>query len=135
MEIEEFVSLVQNHFPGARLIEVIDMKKASDQQKKAYHLFCRQLADHMNAHNIDMKAVFEAKKVSMPMDEELVKRVLWKPIQAAKYDCESINEIPAAGIDFVYEMLIKHLGEHCGMPYIPFPSEEEMAAREANDRQ
>ena len=97
------------------------MNQRTEQQNKGLHLFFEQLADHLNANNMGMKTVLAVKEVDIDWDKETVKRVLWKPIMKAKYDKDSTAQLGREEISDIHEILMKLLGEKCGVSYLEFP--------------
>ena len=93
-------------------------------QNSALHKYFELLADALNDAGYDMKAVLEKKEVDVPWDGEMVKRVLWKGIQIAKFDKESTTKLETDEVNKVYEILDRHISSHFGV-HVEFPSYEE----------
>jgi hypothetical protein len=109
--------------------EDTDMTQRTDHQNAALHLFFRQLAQAMQDADIDLKKLVEAKAVSVPMTEEMVKSVIWKPIQQTMYGKLSTTELDRAKeISDIYDVVNRHMIENFsddGLVVPPFPSYEE----------
>lgn len=98
--------------------------KRTDQQNESLHVFCEQLAETLNDSGLEMKAVLSVKEIDVPWNKDTVKEVLWKPIQKAKTGKKSTTELSRVEPSEVHAILMRHLGEKLGVPYIPWPSEE-----------
>ena len=90
----------------------------TDQQRKALEVYCRMVADEMNASGYDFKQV-----ISLPvsMTQDLVKEYIFKVIMRAMFsDKESTTQLSTTEIQAVYETMNNALAEKFGIS-IPWP--------------
>ena len=99
-------------------------QQRTDQQRKAIEVFCRELADVLNSHGLDMQAVFNVKEVSVPWSQESAKEVLFKPIMTAMFQVESTTELERGQCGKVHAILCKNLSEKLGITCPEWPSKE-----------
>lgn len=99
-----------------------DIKKHTDQQRKALHLYCELLAQALNDAGLDMKKTLKP-EIDIPWTKESVKNHLWRPIQQALTEKRSTTQLDRVEPSQIYEVLNKHLAEKFGIS-VPFPSEE-----------
>ena len=97
-------------------------QQRTGQQNRALHLLFRLVADHCEEHGIDVQQMLPA--IDIPMSEELVKRLLWHPIQKKMFNKNSTADLTRGEIDEVYEVFNRYLAQH-GI-HEPFPSLEEL---------
>ena len=98
--------------------------KRTEQQNKALHLAFRILADTLNEKGLEMKPVLAVKEIDVPWTETSVKEVLYRPIMIAMTQKGSTTELDRLEVSQVWDVLMRHLGEHFGIN-VPFPSEDE----------
>lgn len=99
-----------------------ELKKHTDQQRKALHLFCELLAQALNDAGYTVQKTLRH-DVEIPWSKTLVKELLWRPVQEAMTDKHSTTELDRMEPSQIYEVLNLHLGEKLGI-HVPFPSEE-----------
>jgi len=104
------------------------VKRRSNSQNNAFHLYFRQLADKLNESGFDMKKTLRA-DYDIPWTEKLIKMHLWKPIMEAHLGKESTKDLTSSEVDNVYDILNRALGEKTGV-YVPFPSVETLIQNE-----
>nr|BAR33282.1 hypothetical protein [uncultured Mediterranean phage uvMED] len=102
-------------------------RQRSELQNRAIHVFCREIAESLNNAGIERETSIKIKSnvlknvVDVPWSMELVKDLIWRPVQLAKYpEKESTVKLERAEVSDVAEIIIKHLGENFGI-YVPFP--------------
>ena len=93
------------------------------QQNKSLHLFFRLLADELNGAGFSVMETLRH-DAEIPWTEELVKALMWKPIQNAMYDKTSTQRLTTTQTQEVYETLNRHLAEKIGV-HVPWPQWEE----------
>lgn len=103
--------------------------KLTPQQRKALHLYLRELAAALNAAGLDMKQVLKP-AVEIPWNEEMAKEFLWRPIQKAMLKADSTEDLDKLDVSSVYEVLDRHISEKFGV-HVEFPSDERMASEAA----
>lgn len=99
--------------------------KRTDQQNKAIHKYCEQLADALN----DAGYTFNDQKViqiDVQFTKENVKESIWRNVQTALYpEKHSTTELEKMEVSEVYENISRFIGERAGV-HVPFPSQEEI---------
>ncbi len=103
--------------------------KLTPQQRKALHLYLRELAAALNAAGLDMKATLKP-SVEIPWTEEMAKEFLWRPIQKVMTKKESTEELDKLDVSEIYAVLDRHIAEKFGV-HVEFPSDERMASEAA----
>ena len=96
-------------------------EQRTDKQNASLHLFFEHLATELNDSGMDVKKVIEFKTVDVPWSKELVKELLWKPIEQAMLGKESTTKLTTKEVGEVYEVLNRHLATKLGVS-VPFPS-------------
>lgn len=93
----------------------------TDNQRKAFHAGCQELADHLNAHGKDMRAVLKH-DVDIPWTKDTVKEYIFRPIMKAMYGYESHTELKKIEeVSKLWDVAFKHLGERVEVEYMEFP--------------
>jgi hypothetical protein len=95
----------------------------SDQQNKSIHVYCEELANKFNEAGLDARKVLKP-DVHIPWNKEMVKRLIWKPVQDAMFDKYSTTKLSRTEVSEVYEVLNRHTAERFGIS-VPFPTKEE----------
>ena len=96
--------------------------RRTGQQNKALHKFCEMLAEALNDAGYTVQKTLRH-DVDIPWNKDLVKELLWKPIQVAMTDKESTTELTTVEPSQIYEVLNLHLGEKLKI-HVEWPSEE-----------
>ena len=101
------------------------MKKRTEAQNNALHLYFEMVAESLNHEGLDVRVVLQViaeKGVDMMWSKELVKELLWRNIQKKYLAKHSTTELDSIGeINQIYDMLNKFLGENFFIT-APFPS-------------
>ena len=105
-------------------------KQRTIKQNRALHLFYYQLAELLNEHGLDMKAVLK-EDVDIPWTTENVKNHLWRPLQEAYLNKKSTIQLETNEIDKIYNILCKMLGEKFGL-HQEFPNMENYIQKQIN---
>ncbi|MEK7524002.1 MAG: hypothetical protein AAB588_03135 [Patescibacteria group bacterium] len=92
-------------------------------QNRALHLYFTLLADAMNEAGIELKEALP--EIDIPLDGELVKNAIWRPVQRAQLNKISTTKLTTKEIDKVYDTLNRYLGEKYGL-HVPFPNIDEL---------
>ncbi|MEN8171402.1 MAG: hypothetical protein ABFS03_00830 [Chloroflexota bacterium] len=79
----------------------------------------------MRDQDIDMQKLLEAKSVSVPVTEEMVKEVIWKPIQETMYGDKSTTKLETGEVSRIFDVLNRHFANSFNGLHVPFPSYEE----------
>lgn len=98
-------------------------KPRTEQQSRALHLFCGQLAEVLNDAGLDMRKVLKP-TYNLPWTKESVKEHLWRAVQKAMFNKQSTTQLLKQGeIDAIYEVLVRELGEKHHIEVPPFPND------------
>lgn len=93
-------------------------------QNNALHLFCRNLAEALNAAGLDQRAVLKP-GVEIPWTQEAVKHSLWAPVQNAMIGKQSTADAGKTEYSGVYDVLMRHLSEKFGI-HEEWPTNEKL---------
>lgn len=96
-------------------------KRKTDKQRGALHVGCGELADHLNAIGKDMRTVLKP-EVSIPWTMLTVKEYLFKPILKSYANKDSTEDMDKHEPGQVWDIMMKFLGEHHHVKYMPWPS-------------
>ena len=121
---------ISDEWDDHRYLEIEIKQKAGQRtltQNRSLHLFCRMLADGLNAAGLDMRKVLR-QDVDIPWTTETVKNQLWRPIQKALTDKQSTTEITTVEPTAIHQVLSRHLGEKLGVTCPAWPTREREAA-------
>lgn len=94
----------------------------TDQQNKAIHKYCDELAKAFNEAGLDMRKVLKP-AIFIPWNKTSVKQHIWRPVQEAMVNKRSTTQLDTPEVSEVYEVLNRHLSQEFGL-HIPFPSRE-----------
>jgi hypothetical protein len=94
---------------------------ATSAQKRALHLWCRLVADYLNAHGIGMKAVFAVKAVDVPWNDVMVKNALFRPLYTAISGHDSTTMADTKHYGETERVLSHKLAEALGITLPPWP--------------
>jgi hypothetical protein len=97
-------------------------KQRTMSQNNALHLYCKMLADELNAAGFTVQLVLK-EKIELEWDTSKVKELLWRPTQQAITGKKSTVDLDKMeDIDKVYEHLNRHISEKFGI-HVAFPSQ------------
>lgn len=91
-------------------------------QNNALHKYFELLAKALADAGLDARKVMKP-EIAIPFTPEMVKNLLWRPIQKAMTGKESTTELDTAEPSQIHAVLDLHMGEKFGI-HVPFPSEE-----------
>ena len=91
-------------------------------QNAALHLYYRMLAEALNDAGLDARKTLKP-EIEIPWTPEMIKDLLWRPIQEAMTGKHSTTELNTVDPSEIYQVLDRHLGEKFGL-HVPFPSHE-----------
>lgn len=101
----------------------IPEKQRTDAQNKALHVYFEHVAKALNDAGFGLKTIIVP--IDTPFTKELVKQIIWRPIQEAVLNKTSTTELKSQkDIDAVYEVMNRWLAE-MGI-HEDFPSVESM---------
>lgn len=96
----------------------------TDNQRKAFHAGCTELADHLNSIGKDMRTVLKH-DVDIPWTKDTVKEFIFRPIMKAMYGYESHTELKKIEeVSKLWDVAMKHLGEKVEVEYMEFPNDK-----------
>jgi len=126
-DFEELFEAQQDAEKANNIYEVISCKQLIDvrtlKQNNALHKYFEMLAEELNNAGYDVKKTLSS-KLEHPWNAELIKELIWRPVQEACLGKKSTTELSKQkDIDVIYDVINKHMGENFGI-YVPFPSEE-----------
>lgn len=110
-QLREFLSAVSQAETWPIELTVDDAPKAKKRtlsQNAALHLWCRQVAKHLNDAGLDMRAVMKP-SAQIPWTTENVKNNLWRPMQIALCEKQSTAYASKKDYNTVYSVLSQHL--------------------------
>lgn len=105
----------------------MEEKQRTIPQNNSLHLFFRLIAEQLNDAGLDIRAVLEP-TVDIAWNENLVKELLWRPIQKLQLQKHSTTELTTRDIDVIYDTLNLFLSKH-GV-HVPFPSMESLSLKD-----
>ena len=111
----------------AKHIKVINgsMQRTS-QQNRAMHKLFADVAEALDREGHTVQDVTKAiRRAEIRITPEIVKEVIWKPLQQVMYGKESTTELEKHELDRVYEVLNKWLGDNFNGLCVDFPSREQ----------
>ena len=91
-------------------------------QNAALHLYYRMLAEALNDAGLDARKTLKP-EIEIPWTPEMIKDLLWRPIQEAMTGKHSTTELNTVDPSEIYQVLDRHLGEKFSL-HVPFPSYE-----------
>ena len=80
-------------------------------QNNALHLWCRWVADELNANDISTAKFFKP-GFELSFTEHIVKENMWKPIQEALFGSDSTKVLTTSEVSQIYDVLNRKLSEH-----------------------
>lgn len=111
-------------------VDITNVKKRSDRQNRALHLWFEQLSEALNDAGYDVRSVIR-KEVPIPWTAYNVKELLWRPVQEKMLGEKSTTKLRAQDIDRIYDVLNRALGERKGI-YVEFPNLDALIDKTTN---
>ena len=96
--------------------------KYTRKQHNAIFVYCEDVAKKFNASGQDMRKVLKP-EVEIPWTKESVYKFMWKKVQEAMFDSDSITKLETDQVSAIYETLNRHTAKR-GVS-AKFPSKEE----------
>jgi hypothetical protein len=92
------------------------------QQQKSLHLYYQLLADSLNDSGWTIQK-FLKHAVEINWTKDLVKELLWRPIQKMLVQKSSTTKLDKTQeIDLIYDHITRHVGELCGV-HVAWPND------------
>jgi predicted RecB family nuclease len=84
----------------------------SGKQNSALHLFFTMVADQLNDSGAEFQdAGLSTGQISTIYTCNIVKELIWRPLQTALFDVKSTTELTTCQIDRILDIIIKFFGE------------------------
>lgn len=93
----------------------------TSQQRKALELYCKLLAESLNASGYDMRQVLKP-EIDIPWTQESVKNHIWRPIMKTMYNIDHTPDMTTDMVDKIHDVINRHLSKY--IEHVPFPSHE-----------
>lgn len=93
------------------------------QQRKAIEVYCRLLADALNAAGFDMRTFPWREGLSVPWTQTAIKEKFWKPTQDAMLGKESSTQLETKEVNVIYEAVDAAISSRTGV-HVEFPSKD-----------
>jgi predicted transcriptional regulator len=101
-----------------------EIKIRTNQQSKAIHLFCKQVADALNNEGHTMQSVVKhINKMEIVPTKNNVKEIIWRTAQLSTCHTDSTTLLERKDIDKIYDAINMFLG-HYFQIHVPFPSND-----------
>lgn len=103
----------------------VQLKQRTSTQNRALHKLFADVAEALDREGHTVQDVTKAiKKAEVRVTPEIVKEVIWKPLQEVMYGTKSTTELSTIQVDKVYEILNKWLGDNFNGINVPFPEQD-----------
>jgi len=124
----EYSPISFSRFAAANNEKVVDIvvrkSKRTDRQNRSLHLFLSQVAEALDKEGFTVQDVTaQIKKAEIHPTQEILKEVVWRPLQEIILGTKSTTELGKGDVDKVYEVFNKWLGENFHI-FVPFPHHE-----------
>ena len=106
------------------IIEICQNKGITTQQMKALHLWFENVAKTFTDAGLDIKKTLST-KIDHHWTAELVKELMWRPVQQSYLGKKSVKNLKAEEISAIFDIINRHNGENFGI-YEPFPDQQEL---------
>ena len=108
-QADQFCEYIRANQDKGQIYEIIQPTR-TQHQNSAIHAYCREVAEVMAAHGMDMKTVI---KDGVPIEPTmyLVKDYMWRPVQEAVTGVKSTTKVNKFEVNEVYEHLSRLLVE------------------------
>lgn len=96
-----------------RLIELKDIKNTrTNQQNRALHLFFDFISEELNNLGMEFKYIgLSTPEISLMYTPDLVKNMVWRPIQIALFDVVSTTDLDTEQMNQIIDVITKFLGD------------------------
>jgi hypothetical protein len=95
-------------------------EKRTSQQQKALELWCKILAEDLNAAGLDQRKVLKP-SIAIPWNQPDVKNKIFRPVFTAMTGLESTADADPSDYNPVYEVLCRHLAMRLGVTAPAWP--------------
>jgi len=104
------------YIAGYKITVTIEKPKRTDQQRKAIEVYCQILAKKLSDAGKDIMTTLR-REASIPWTQELIKALVWKPIQKTMFDTNSTTKLNTGQVTKIYEVINRHMGENHGISF------------------
>jgi len=94
-------------------------------QQKALHLAFTKLAETLNDAGLTVEQTLK-QNWKINWTGELIKELIWRPIQIAMYEIKSTTKIDSKQINRIYDEITINMAENLGVEVDLFPSWEQL---------
>jgi len=116
-DYEDIDEKIRNaYIAGNKITVLIEKPKRTDQQRKAIEVYCNMLAKKLSDSGKDIMTTLK-QDASIPWTQELIKSLVWKPIQKTMFDTNSTTKLNTEQVSKVYEVINRHMGENHGVSF------------------
>ena len=100
-------------------------KQRTNLQNRSLHMYFKLLAIAFKESNVTMPDLIELPfvEIDLSIDEDLIKKKLWKPIQKALIDEESTAKAKRRDYTEVYDTLNRYTSDRFGI-HVPWPRKQ-----------
>lgn len=102
------------------MIKIKRGKQRTSIQNNSLHKYCELVASNLNAHGFDMHKTL-SHDIEVPWTKELVKELIWKPVQKSQIAKESTTEAERQDYSKIYDIINRYLINRFEI-YVPWPS-------------
>ena len=107
-------------------------EKRTSQQQKALELWCKILAEDLNAAGLDQRKVLKP-SIAIPWNQPDVKDKIFRPVFTAMTGLESTADADPSDYNPVYQVLCRHLAMRLGVTAPAWPDRNREDLRDAQD--
>ena len=101
------------------------------QQRKAVYKYFDMVATTLNTDKSRWMAVQVGNQlIRSPWDKDSVKKYIWKPLQTALLETDSINDLDRVGPSEIYDHVNNFISTEFGI-HVPFPDRFSLAEEKA----
>lgn len=109
---------------GSYSVEIKKLPKTrTAKQNRALHLYCAMTAETLNECDLSLQKVLEHAKVEINWNQDMVKRVIWSPVQEAITGTARTSKAQTDQYSVVYDHVNRFLSDKFGVS-VPWPSEQ-----------
>ena len=119
--INDFIEQAEETF-GRVSVTMKDHPRRTDQQNKAMHKYFELLSTALNDAGLDARKTLKP-EVEIPWTPEMIKNLMWRPIQEAMTGKKSTTELTTVEPSEVHAVLNRHLSSKFGLN-VEWPSDE-----------
>ncbi len=98
-------------------------KQRTNLQNAALHKYCDMLASSLNESGFDMHMVLSS-DVEVPWNKDLVKELIWRPVQKAQTQESSTTKAERADYSKVYDTINRYISGRFGV-HVPWPEKKD----------